>query len=777
MEQRFVIAVLAGILLAGCVKSEQPQTVDEEGLVRVPVKLDFQVAPVDNGTPVTKDTQIQDPDFTGTVTAASQIANVAILQFDGVDEDAKLLGRQLYIDHYPLNSGESLSLVAADHPTTLVVVCNTFGEVPVTANCRLSRFLENNYSTINSLDEVRTVKNNNEYFRLSASAVLPTVTSSTSAPITLRRNVAKVVVEITNSSYDQDGDDVVNIQQVQMTGLNGRHYYLAHVDDDLAPLAFSDPYDASNPLRFDDAQREFPAANNPEGASQGRGVTYTFYIPLNLRGTTTNTLQYNKIAGAPDGATRFCVYATDGSGQPIIYVYYLGANLTNDFNLRPNYKYTYTIDIGSRGDAFYDYRIDDLSEKIFLQDANCYMIHPPMMTGNSRIFSFPVRRAAVFWNAPGTNLGVYGASIFPDNPSMYSSYVLDGQTNWQAEILWSDFDMSAYMDGPNKFLHVDSGRGFVPGTHSQPYIKVKVPSGMKGNVLVGLRVRGVILWSWHLWITDYDPDHYAEIVSGKYIYPVKGGEKHRYNATEWTRDTTVSVIGYAKGFAMDRNLGELFPGPNHIGHYGLTYQYGRKDPFPSSTADYATGDNTNGKFYLGGTTLETVSVPERSIPYNTTGVPEGKNVRYSVSHPMVHLYNADGYRGWTSNSDDLSGNGVDNSALWNDRKYWNHPQSTGHLLERRKSIYDPCPAGWKVPAAMSVTTNNAYQDFGRYYYPEGIENAASTGRIYFRHGSYWLDTQQTYYIDGGYKVILTDNQNYRTYESNHYKLWVRCVRE
>lgn len=33
---------------------------------------------------------------------------------------------------------------------------------------------------------------------------------------------------------------------------------------------------------------------------------------------------------------------------------------------------------------------------------------------------------------------------------------------------------------------------------------VTVPSGANGNALVALSQNGIILWSWHIWVTGYD---------------------------------------------------------------------------------------------------------------------------------------------------------------------------------------------------------------------------------------------------------------------------------
>lgn len=79
----------------------------------------------------------------------------------------------------------------------------------------------------------------------------------------------------------------------------------------------------------------------------------------------------------------------------------------------------------------------------------------------------------------------------------------------------------------------------------------KVP----GNALVVIEDSyGNILWSWHIWVTDYDPS------KGNYRQDEKG-----------------TVM-------MDRNLGALSAEPGDPLAFGLFYQWGRKDPFPGPAA-------------------------------------------------------------------------------------------------------------------------------------------------------------------------------------------------
>lgn len=144
----------------------------------------------------------------------------------------------------------------------------------------------------------------------------------------------------------------------------------------------------------------------------------------------------------------------------------------------------------------------------------------------------------------------------------------------------------------------------------------------------------------------------------------------RSGAVLWTWHVWVTTTEpQSVGGWMDRNLGA-----EHASHasqtdilrsYGTYYQWGRMTPFVgpyayncASSADAEMyGATTATRVYLGyaGTTAETGSV------------------QYAVSHPLVYLLgNAESDYDWNFSHDDM---------LW---------------TADAKSLYDPCPKGWRV---------------------------------------------------------------------------------
>lgn len=205
-----------------------------------------------------------------------------------------------------------------------------------------------------------------------------------------------------------------------------------------------------------------------------------------------------------------------------------------------------------------------------------------------------------------------------------------------------------------------------------------------GNAVVGLfpsgttnPVAGTCIWSWHIWVTDYQPDEAGVSArAANTAYLVSGGQVHTYGAR--------FVAANPEKVIMDRNLGAVgalyayatSAGVNYP-TYGLLYQWGRKDPFQKAAL---------------GTTANQVST---QATYNISGTATGLPVRASgpvavstaVRNPHVFYYNASGTLDWATPS---------NNALWN----------SGTNAAPVKSVYDPCPEGWRI------ATNGTWTDFG-----------------------------------------------------------------
>jgi len=726
MKERYYILALLLCLAIACTKDPSFAGLTGESRPTVPVPLNLDVAPFE-GEALTKTDY--EPDAPG-YNAANAIKTITVLQFekDEVGDGYTRVGNQIcydWADVNPVSGTENIALVTSSRENIIFVIANAtdpgLETIHLSGHGSLDDFLSslngNLLSTLDNIDGSGIWYTPNggtdKYLRMSATLKVAGVTLGTTigtsvSPLTLKRNCTKLVVKVKNSSSDPDK---VTIGSVQLRDINKFYHYVTNIPDGL-PVSFADPYSPMNPRRLDLDEEVFPVAYNTSGDTQ----TYTYLVPANLRGTVANVSQGDKNRHAPQGATRFCVYATyDSPAKNITYTYYLGANLTSDFNLEPNKKYTFTIDLTGKGDPDTDTRIDDEGDVRFNLDANCYMLNPPARDGSSITFSIPVRRAAVFWNRSDTNMGVYGAGEGD------AAYTLNETDTWSAHLVWNQV---TYANGDpvddGDLLITASGTGFDPNCPtSQACFQVKITSGMKGNAVVAIKKTNAptnddILWSWHLWVTDYNP--YVDMVpmAGNYIYAVRNGDIHRYAGTNWTTDTY-----YTNAFMMDRNLGSLVylgDPTKPVPRAGLYYEWGRKDPLPNGVIESGVEGNATGEPPIGS------GVNASLAKYN---------IRYGIHHPAQFISGVEN-GAWTIYETE--------GAILGGEFTWMDPRINLHgadNCEAGKSIYDPCPYGWEVPKG------GVYQDFnnsttvfdkasapeGLYYYPEGYDPLAPKGRI------------------------------------------------
>ena len=117
------------------------------------------------------------------------------------------------------------------------------------------------------------------------------------------------------------------------------------------------------------------------------------------------------------------------------------------------------------------------------------------------------------------------------------------------------------------------------------------------------------------------------------------------------------------GIMMDRNLGATSATPGDVGAMGLLYQWGRKDPFIGSSSII---DSTFAK--------STVIWPEAVQSNSNNGT-----IEYSIAHPTTFIA-----------GDDIRGDWCYMGSQFVDDSRWTE-------LDQVKSVYDPCPPGWRVP--------------------------------------------------------------------------------
>jgi len=156
-----------------------------------------------------------------------------------------------------------------------------------------------------------------------------------------------------------------------------------------------------------------------------------------------------------------------------------------------------------------------------------------------------------------------------------------------------------------------------------------------GNAVIaaysGTGGTGTILWSWHIWVTSYNPNTPS-------------------NGTTYTITNTASTpVSYT---FMDRNLGALGTAYSNDANI-LHYQWGRKDPFPAA------------------------AVVGTSTSVDITTYTSAQSVLVGIQNPFKFIRSSSD---WCLTQTD---------ALWG---------GASVTAPTAKTIFDPCPSGWRVPA-------------------------------------------------------------------------------
>lgn len=125
---------------------------------------------------------------------------------------------------------------------------------------------------------------------------------------------------------------------------------------------------------------------------------------------------------------------------------------------------------------------------------------------------------------------------------------------------------------------------------------------------------------------------------------------------------------------MDRNLGATSPHAGHVGSLGLLYQWGRKDPFLASSS---ISNSTKAK--------STIQWPK--------DVKAEQSIDFTVANPTTFIKNASTDSRW-------KGDWVEGSDIVR----W----------DKEKTIYDPCPPGWKVPDGELEKVLLSHKDNAKY---------------------------------------------------------------
>lgn len=370
--------------------------------------------------------------------------------------------------------------------------------------------------------------------------------------------------------------------------------------------------------------------------------------------------------------------------------------------------------------------------------SNCYIVTPGAGV------SIPVSRANE------STIAIDGATL-----TSGTYYQILSTTDWSASLLWETIP---------GLISIIGNTGTGPSGRFTVF--ANSPAGDNGGnaVVIVKNSSGTILWSWHIWVTNYNPNTKAN------------GTTYTYNSRVW----------------MDRNLGATSANTvtnSDISSFGLLYQFGRKDPFPGPSA-LATDDGSYNSLpiYNSSGTLLVENSASTGTGVKKSLVSAAANFSNSVRNPLIFYYSTADLYDWYTNSTSLDDQ---NTGLWGGSSITSASQ---------KTVYDPCPDGWRVPVWNNGTspwdglsTSSGVWNYGWNfssvpggYYPAVGQRDALDGNFTLVGSLLWcwsgtVAGDVSYYSSyalGGQEDYLSSPSSGSYYIAKHSRgLSIRCVQE
>lgn len=228
---------------------------------------------------------------------------------------------------------------------------------------------------------------------------------------------------------------------------------------------------------------------------------------------------------------------------------------------------------------------------------------------------------------------------------------------------------------------------------------ITVPlSGKKGNAVIALRsvLSGTpVVWSFHIWVSEIN-------------------------------DVACSTSSMGSYYLLDRNIGATSV-DGTLNSFGVNYQWGRKDPFPRLLIAQS------------GTSVEGDALKTAERTSSVT-------LNYSIQNPdtRVTYTSATGAKWLPTSVNGLWGYaGVDGSS-----------SDALKVKSTVKTVYDPCPAGYKVPALGYLSTIGSLNDKSKAVSGKGYNMSTGASTIFFPYSGYVRVSKTT---------KANDYQSYRGY--------------
>ena len=294
-----------------------------------------------------------------------------------------------------------------------------------------------------------------------------------------------------------------------------------------------------------------------------------------------------------------------------------------------------------------------------------------------------------------------------------------------AEVVWAD---AANLVHSPSIVH-DGGEGFLDFTVSASDIQ-------SGNAVVAVKKGGTTVWSWHLWFAPKDALDKIPVTNyqGKVYNFTK--ETLGWKPTQWSgstydkaRTVKVKVVQTIKnGGVAQETVINITQNPGNVKKGATTlYQFGRKDAFPGVDASELAANS-----------------------HFTQSAGDNMSIMNGIQHP-------DNFYTWGSSWYSTPPTGYSYYNLWSAEN-----TATGFNDNSVvKTVYDPCPVGFKMPASNAFTGFTANGQNGGTMNVDGTSDW-QTYQNNFGH-NFWTSSSKTATINfpaSGYRGNNDGSLNY-----------------
>ena len=288
-----------------------------------------------------------------------------------------------------------------------------------------------------------------------------------------------------------------------------------------------------------------------------------------------------------------------------------------------------------------------------------------------------------------------------------------------AEVVWAD---AANLVHSPSIVH-DGGEGFLDFTVSASDIQ-------SGNAVVAVKKGGTTVWSWHLWFAPKDALDKIKVTNHQNVDYYFTKETLGWKPTQWSgstydkaRTVKVKVVQTIKnGGVAQETVINITQNPGNVKKGATTlYQFGRKDAFPGVDASDLAANS-----------------------HFTQNAGDNMSIMNGIQHP-------DNFYIWGSSWYSTPPTGYSYYNLWSAENTTTGFNDNSVV----KTVYDPCPVGFKMPASNAFTGFTANGQNGGTMNVDGTSDW-QTYQNNFGH-NFWTNSSKTATINfpaSGYRYNL-----------------------